>query len=114
MYIQWFTNNLRDCASRAERRKRVLENNLHLAAFGEQQLPTICADTDPIQKHFACSWCLQVQQRATERGFAATICAANPNNITAARSDRQPAQHEPVATDNRDIVNADGRQGCLT
>lgn len=46
--------------------------------------------------------------------FAATICATDPNDITAARSDRQPAQHKPVAADNRDIVNADGRQGCLT
>jgi hypothetical protein len=49
-----------------------------------------------------------------QRGFAATICAAYPNNITTARSDRQPAQHKPVAADNRDIVNVNGRQGCLT
>ena len=76
-------NDLRDGTARAQRRERILENDLHPAPIVLELVSRQRQDVAPVDTHLAGRRFVQAQDRAAECRFAATRLADETIRLTA-------------------------------
>src|SRR6266700_2037621 len=120
MDFQWLGNNLFHSHARVERSKRVLKDDLHVAAQPTQLGRRRAQNVLVVEAYAPGGWLDQTQDHPSQRGLATARLADQPERLTGLDIQRHPvdraylalgfAEHAVVGLVDLDQV-ADGEQG---